>query len=162
MTGLGRFYIKAGAFMISISPEFSIRDRRRSYLAPCWCGINRFRGSKRPSVVRGLASMSRSTSPLSSVSDAFWKNHPNPHIRVFYDLALSPGAHSTRRGNRMRTPEKRKSHSDDMALPKLSEAATATGASADVAGIFELDPMCMQTTLRVSSHARKNGSQEFP
>src|SRR5271168_420462 len=59
----------------------------------------------------------------------------------------------------MRTPEKRKSHSDDMALPKLSEAATATGASADVAGIFDDEPMCMLTTVPVSSQAAKNGSQ---
>src|SRR5580698_9369866 len=58
----------------------------------------------------------------------------------------------------MSTPEKRKSHSDDMALPKLSVAATATGASADVAGIFEDEPMCMQTTVLVSSQAAKNGS----
>ena len=59
----------------------------------------------------------------------------------------------------MRTPEKRKSHSDDMALPKLSDAATATGASADVAGIFDDEPMCMLTTVPVSSQAAKNGSQ---
>src|ERR1700722_8561047 len=58
----------------------------------------------------------------------------------------------------MRTPEKRKSHRDDMALPKLSVAATATGASAEVAGIFDDEPMCMQTTVLVSSQAAKNGS----
>ena len=33
------------------------------------------------------------------------------------------------------------------------------GASGDVAGIFDDDPMCMQTTVSVSSHAAKNGSQ---
>src|SRR3984885_3902892 len=59
----------------------------------------------------------------------------------------------------MRTPEKRKSHSDDMALPKLSAAATATGAAAEVAGIFDDEPMCMHTTVPVSSQAAKNGSQ---
>src|SRR6204780_5416704 len=59
----------------------------------------------------------------------------------------------------MRTPEKRKSHNDDMALPKLSAAATATGASADVAGIFDDEPMCMLTTVPVSSQAAKKGSQ---
>ena len=32
-------------------------------------------------------------------------------------------------------------------------------ASAEVAGIFELDPMCMHTTVPVSWHASKNGSQ---
>ena len=46
-----------------------------------------------------------------------------------------------------------------MALPKLRVAATATGASADVAGIFEDEPMCMQTTVPVSAQAAKNGSQ---
>src|ERR1700677_2925011 len=59
----------------------------------------------------------------------------------------------------MRTPEKRKSHKEDMALPKLSVAATATGASAEVAGILDDDPMCMHTTVRVSSQAAKKGSQ---
>ena len=34
-----------------------------------------------------------------------------------------------------------------MALLKLSVAATATGASAEVAGIFDDEPMCMQTTV---------------
>src|SRR5580658_8181334 len=58
----------------------------------------------------------------------------------------------------MSTPEKRKSVSDDMALPKLKVAATATGASAEVAGIFDEDPMCMHTTVLVSSQAAKKGS----
>src|ERR1700722_17277444 len=59
----------------------------------------------------------------------------------------------------MRPPENKKSHSDDMALPKLSDAATATGASAEVAGIFDDEPMCMQPTVPVSSQAAKKGSQ---
>ena len=59
----------------------------------------------------------------------------------------------------MSTPEKRKSVSEAMALPKLSVAATATGASAEVAGIFDDEPMCMHTTVPVSSQAAKNGSQ---
>src|SRR3984957_11057611 len=59
----------------------------------------------------------------------------------------------------MSTPEKRKSHNDDMAFPKLRDAATATGASADVAGIFDEEPMCMLTTVPVSAQAAKNGSQ---
>jgi hypothetical protein len=41
----------------------------------------------------------------------------------------------------------------------VSVDPTAAGASADVDGIFELDPMCMQTTVSVSAHAPKNGSQ---
>jgi hypothetical protein len=44
-------------------------------------------------------------------------------------------------------------------LPKLRVAATAGGASIDVAGIFELEPMCMHTTVEVSWHATKKGSQ---
>src|SRR3974390_20663 len=59
----------------------------------------------------------------------------------------------------MSTPENKKSHSDDIALPKLSVAATATGASADVAGILDDDPMCMHTTVDVSSQAAKKESQ---
>ena len=46
-----------------------------------------------------------------------------------------------------------------MALPNDSVAATATGASADVAGIFDDEPMCMLTTVPVSAQAAKNGSQ---
>ncbi len=49
-----------------------------------------------------------------------------------------------------------------MALPKLSVAATATGASAEVAGILEDEPMCMQTTVPVSSAAAKKGSTALP
>ncbi len=37
---------------------------------------------------------------------------------------------------------------------------TAAGASADVDGIFDDEPMCMQTTVSVSSHAARNGSQQ--
>src|SRR5579871_51844 len=59
----------------------------------------------------------------------------------------------------MNTPENRKSLSDAMALPKLSVAVTATGASPDVAGIFDDEPMCMHTHVLVSSAAAKNGSQ---
>src|SRR4051812_24096191 len=61
-------------------------------------------------------------------------------------------------GNRTSTPEKRKSVSDAIALLKLRLAATATGASPDVAGIFDDDPMCMHTTVPVSWQAAKNGS----
>ena len=47
-----------------------------------------------------------------------------------------------------------------MALPKLSVAATAGGASLDVDGIWLDEPMCMQMIVPVSSQAWKNGSQE--
>src|SRR5207248_9165526 len=62
-------------------------------------------------------------------------------------------------GNRTRTPEKRKSASDAIELLHDRRIATDGGASFDVAGIFDDDPMCMQTAVRVSSHAAKNGSQ---
>src|SRR5439155_24840817 len=57
------------------------------------------------------------------------------------------------------TPENRKSDSDAMALLKASVADTATGASGDVAGMRDDDPMCMHTVVFVSAHAWKNGSQ---
>jgi multiple sugar transport system substrate-binding protein len=38
-------------------------------------------------------------SPLTQVSAGFWKNHPNPFIKVFYDLARGPGARSSPRMN---------------------------------------------------------------
>ena len=41
---------------------------------------------------------------------------------------------------------------------KLNVAATATGASPEVAGICDDEPMCMHTTVFVSWHAAKNGS----
>src|SRR3954452_20732868 len=62
-------------------------------------------------------------------------------------------------GWRTSTPENRKSLIDDIALPKLNVAATAGGASADVNGICDDDPMCMQISVSVSAHASKNGSQ---
>ena len=41
----------------------------------------------------------------------------------------------------------------------VSVEPTAGGASADVDGIFDDDPMCMLMTVPVSAQARKNGSQ---
>src|SRR6266576_1159509 len=41
----------------------------------------------------------------------------------------------------------------------VSVDPTAGGASFDVDGIFDDDPMCMHTTVPVSAHAAKNGSQ---
>ena len=46
-----------------------------------------------------------------------------------------------------------------MALPNVSVEPTAAGASAEVDGIFDDDPMCMLMTVPVSAQARKNGSQ---
>src|SRR4051794_38718191 len=61
-------------------------------------------------------------------------------------------------GKRTSTPENRKSDNDAIALLNESVAATATGASPDVAGICDDEPMCMHTTVLVSWHAVKNGS----
>src|SRR5215831_13034545 len=52
----------------------------------------------------------------------------------------------------------RKSTIDDIALPNVSVEPTAGGASADVDGIFDDEPMCMLTTTPVSAQAAKNGS----
>ena len=49
-----------------------------------------------------------------------------------------------------------------MAFWNVSIELTMNGASGDVAGIFDDDPMCMQTTVSVSSQAAKNGSQYRP
>ena len=64
-----------------------------------------------------------------------------------------------RLANRSNRPDIRKSVIDSSALMWVSEEPTAAGASADVDGIFELEPMCMLTTIDVSSQAAKNGSQ---
>src|SRR3954469_15707720 len=56
-------------------------------------------------------------------------------------------------------PEKSQSLIDAIALLKLSVAATACGASADVAGIRDDEPMCMLIRVPVSSHTAKKGSQ---
>src|SRR4249919_1333869 len=45
-----------------------------------------------------------------------------------------------------------------MALPNVRVEPTAGGASADVEGIFDDEPMCMFTTTPVSAQAAKNGS----
>jgi hypothetical protein len=42
---------------------------------------------------------------------------------------------------------------------KLSVAATPVGASPDVAGMRDDEPMCMLITVAVSAQAAKNGSQ---
>ncbi len=62
-------------------------------------------------------------------------------------------------GNRTNTPEKRKSTIDSVALVWTRVEPTAGGASSDVEGIFEEDPMCMFTTVPVSAQAAKKGSQ---
>ena len=46
-----------------------------------------------------------------------------------------------------------------MALLNDRVALTASGASAEVAGIFDDEPMCMQTVVAVSAQASNIGSQ---
>ena len=62
-------------------------------------------------------------------------------------------------GKRTSTPENKKSTSEKVALVCVSVDPTAGGASAEVEGIFEDEPMCMLTTVPVSAQAAKNGSQ---
>ena len=52
-----------------------------------------------------------------------------------------------------------KSHIEPMAFWNVRVELTMNGASGDVLGIFDDEPMCMQTMVSVSSHASKNGSQ---
>ncbi len=72
---------------------------------------------------------------------------------------LASAYSSFRSGYRCSTPENRKSVRLATLLPKMIVAATASGASGDVCGVLVPDPMCMQITVPVSSHAWKNGSQ---
>src|SRR6478672_2004029 len=65
-------------------------------------------------------------------------------------------------GSRTNHPENSQSASEDIALPNVSVEPTAAGASVDVDGILDDDPMCMHTVVCVSSHARRNGSQSLP
>ncbi|MEJ5169912.1 MAG: extracellular solute-binding protein, partial [Fimbriimonadales bacterium] len=39
-----------------------------------------------------LCLLQRKNSPLTDVSEEFWRRHPNPHIRLFDSLAASPNA----------------------------------------------------------------------
>src|SRR6187455_2927291 len=64
-------------------------------------------------------------------------------------------------GKRSRVPEKMKSSIDPIAFENVSVLDTMNGASGDVAGMRELDPMCMHTTVAVSWHAANIGSQAF-
>src|SRR3954454_3416074 len=63
----------------------------------------------------------------------------------------------------MRTsqPENNQSVNEDMALPNVSVEPTAAGASRDVDGIFDDEPMCMQMIVLVSAQAGKNGCHGF-
>src|SRR6478609_3037584 len=65
-------------------------------------------------------------------------------------------------GSRTNHPENSQSASDDIALPNVKVDPTAAGASVEVDGILDDDPMCMHTVVWVSSQARRNGSQSSP
>src|ERR671916_3148477 len=61
-------------------------------------------------------------------------------------------------GNRSSVPEKMKSSIDPMAFWNVRVDDTMNGASGDVAGIRDDEPMCMHTTVSVSWQAAKKGS----
>src|SRR6476619_2032987 len=63
-------------------------------------------------------------------------------------------------GKRSNTPDINQSVSDIAAFMYVSVEPTAAGASGEVDGIFDDDPMCMHTAVLVSSHAARNGSQK--
>src|SRR2546426_11701187 len=67
----------------------------------------------------------------------------------------------TSRGKRVNTPDISQSTSEKQALANVMVEPTAGGASADVDGIFDDEPMCMQMTVSVSSQAAKNGRQKL-
>src|ERR1700712_1002723 len=62
-------------------------------------------------------------------------------------------------GKRTSTPENRKSASEAMELLPDRMMTVDGGASGDADGIFDDDPMCMQTAVRVASQVAKSGSQ---
>src|SRR4051812_38716620 len=61
--------------------------------------------------------------------------------------------------NRLKTPLINQSTSEKHELANVSVDPTAAGASFDVDGICDDEPMCMLMTVPVSLHAAKNGSQ---
>ena len=61
-------------------------------------------------------------------------------------------------GKRSSVRENTQSHSDPCAFCELSDIDTASGASSDVVGIDDDEPMCMVTTVSLSVQASHNGS----
>src|SRR3954470_1809605 len=92
---------------------------------------------------------------------ARWPTHPSSARSSRYGIhPICPSEYASFSfGNCTSLPENSQSLIDAMALLKLSVAATAVGASPDVAGIRDDEPMCMLITVPVSSHTAKNGSQ---
>src|SRR5258705_2128407 len=62
-------------------------------------------------------------------------------------------------GKRDSFPDISQSAKAASAFCAVSAIVTAIGASGDVMGSLELDPMCMLMTVSVSLHTAKNGSQ---
>ena len=62
-------------------------------------------------------------------------------------------------GNRDSVPENTQSHSEPCAFCAYSDIDVASGASGDVLGIFDEEPMCIETVVSVSSHADHRTSQ---
>src|SRR5947208_412009 len=65
-------------------------------------------------------------------------------------------------GWRSSTPENSQSVRPMADVMNTSVPMTAGGASADVVTKYEPEPMCIQITVAVSSHAAKYGSQNLP
>src|SRR5690348_9877492 len=61
-------------------------------------------------------------------------------------------------GKRANVPENTQSHTDPWAFCALSAIDVASGASSEVVGIDDDDPMCIETTVSLSLHASHNGS----
>ena len=78
-------------------------------------------------------------------------------VRDPADLALEYASFNV--GNRTSTPENKKSASDAIELLNDNMMSVSGGASGDAAGIFDDDPMCMHSTVVVSSHSANSGSQ---
>src|SRR5579862_9012805 len=64
-------------------------------------------------------------------------------------------------GNRSSVREKTQSHTEPCAFWAFKDIETASGASSDVVGIDDDEPMCIDTTVAVSLQASHSGSH-FP
>src|SRR3954469_25919875 len=94
-------------------------------------------------------------------AQARWSTHTSSDRSSRYGIQpICPSEYASLSfGNCTSLPEKSQSLIDAIALLKLNDAATAVGASPEVAGIRDDEPMCMLITVPVSSHTAKNGSQ---
>src|SRR4029079_18573803 len=61
-------------------------------------------------------------------------------------------------GKRRSVPENTQSHTDPCAFWAFNAIDVASGASSDVVGIDDDEPMCIDTTVSLSLHASHSGS----